>query len=368
MLARVLRNQSSTIVKDLNSRMAEVNKKLEKVLPSSFYEGSIYKIPEVTKQKTMDEKLAELDSNVAKIEALREAGRPEEVRIRNLENKYGRTGRFPAYPWYGKEIPHEDKFPHLADRLGNFRKDSPQSTEFNEWIQLKSDVNNPMFNSPFVQEPTRVPDPDVDFEKGDVIYDNPYALQAGALAKQTATASMLYILFHVFHTVGTGRTVYPINKETGDHRRDGLSISNFYPSEIYSASNSDWHDIENLSNIAFISPLLPLSVLNFALLCRYSTKGVVTKMQFNKNRDLVFVTQVGGTFFAKEIEEVYETSHLQVLPPSVQTGFRDVSDRKLFTIHCMNQSTSFRVYTDSSYWNPELKEEFQGHLFHLWEE
>lgn len=368
MLARVFRMQSNTVVKDLSSRMAEVSKKLEKVLPSSFYEGTIYNVPEVTKQKTMDEKLAELDSKVAKIEALREAGRPEEIRIRNLENKYGRTGRHPAYPWYGMEIPYEDKIPHLSDRLGSFRKDSPQSSEVHEWLQMKSDVSNPLFGSYFVQEPSRVPDPDVDFEKGDVIYDNPYALKAGTLVKQTTTTSIFYLLFHVFHTVLTGRTVYPINKEAGDHRRDGLSMGNFYPTEIYSSNNSDWHDIETLSNIAFISPMLPLVVINLAMLATFSTKGVVTKMQFNKNRDLVFVTKVGGNFFAKEVEEVYETTHLQVLPPSVQTGFRDVSDRKLFTIHCLNQTTSFRVYSDPSYWNPELKDDFYGHLFHLWEE
>ena len=66
----------------------------------------------------MDEKLTELDAKVAKIEGLREAGKSEEIRIKNLENKYGRTGRHPAYPWYGQEVAQSDRLPHLTDCFG----------------------------------------------------------------------------------------------------------------------------------------------------------------------------------------------------------------------------------------------------------
>lgn len=368
MLSRVLRNKSQSLAKDLNTRMAEVAKKIEKVFPSSLYEGTEYNIPEETKPKTMDEKLAELDSKVAKIEALREAGKPEEIRIRNLTNKYGRTGRHPAYPWYGNEVPFEDRIPHLADRLGKYSEMGSKNTVINDWLQLKSDQSNPVFHSFFVQEPSKNPDPDVNFEKGEIIYDNPHAWKGGSLIKQTGLTSLLYVLYHAGHTLVTNRTVYPVYTEAGDHRADGFSESNYYGFAVYSASNSDWHDIETLSNVGFIAPLAPLCMLSFVWLLKCSTEGIVTKMQFNKNRDLVFVTKVGGTFFAKEIEEVYETTHLQVLPPSVETGYMDVNDRKLFTISCMTSHVNFRVYKNPSYWNPELKEEFFGHLHHLWEE
>lgn len=348
--------------------MAEVSKKLEKVLPSSFYEGTIYDIPEESRQKTMDEKLAELDSKVAKIEALREAGKPEEIRIRNLENKYGRTGRHPAYPWYGEEVPFEDRIPHLADRLGKYSELGGKNTIINDWLHMKSDQANPLFGSYFVQEPSKNPDPDVNFEKGEVIYDNPNAWKGGSLVKQTGLASLLYVAYHAGHTVLTNRTVYPVYTEAGDHRVDGFNSGNYYPLSVYSSNMSDWHDVETLSNIGFIGPVIPLMALSSTWLLKYTTEGIVTKMQFNKNRDLVFVTKVGGTFFAKETEEVYETTHLQVLPPSVETGYMDVSERKVFTISCMASHVNFRVYNNPSYWNPELREEFYEHLHHLWEE
>jgi hypothetical protein len=348
--------------------MAEVSKKMEKVLPSSIYEGTPFVLPEETRQKTMDEKLAELDAKVAKIEGLREAGRPEEIRIKNLDMKYGRTGRHPAYPWYGSEVAYADRLPHLADRLGKYSEMGSTNTVINDWLEMKSDQVNPLFHSFFVSEPSKEPDPDVNFEKGDVIYENPYAFQAGNLAKQTGLGGLIYVLCNVFHTLLTNRTVYPIYNEGMDHRADGFDPIHNYASGIYSGSFSDWHDIETLGNVVFIAPLFPLAMASFGIGLKMMTDGVVTKMQFNKNRDLVFVSKVGGTFFAKEIEEVYETTHLQVLPPSVKTGFEGVSTRAIFRISCMASHESFSVYTNPQYWNPELKEEFQDHLHHLWEE
>ena len=42
------------------------------------------------------------------------------MRIRFLENKYGRAGRYPAYPEHGVSVPKEDRIPHLAERLGRY--------------------------------------------------------------------------------------------------------------------------------------------------------------------------------------------------------------------------------------------------------
>lgn len=369
MLSRFIRVHFSNLAKDLNSRIVEVAKHMEKVLPTTIYQDTpLREIPEESKQKTMDQKLAELDAKVAKIEALREAGRPEEIRIKNLENKYGRTGRHPAYPWYGEEVAHEDRLPHLADRLGKYSEMGSKNNWVNDWLEMKSDQVNPLFHSFFVSEPSKEPDPDVNFEKGDVIYENPYAYQSSRLAKQTGTGSLAYILIHVMHTALTNRTVYPIYNEAMDHRADGIDPIHYYVKGVYSGTSSDWHDIETLGNISFVAPLLPLAMATLTIGLRQLTSGAVTKMQFNKNRDLVFVTRVGGTFFAKEVEEIYETTHLQVLPPTVQTGFENVSTRPIFKISCMASHETFSVYTDPQYWNPELKQDFHSHLHHLWEE
>jgi hypothetical protein len=365
MLSRSLRKKFATLAKDLNSKMSEVESRLKGSIPASVLGGTPFEVPEESPQKTMDQKLADLDSSIAKIEALREAGRPEEVRIKNLHMKYGRAGRHPGYQWYGNAVAPEDKVPHLADRLGKYSEMGSVNTELNDWLQMKSDQNNPLFHSFYVNEPSRKPDPDVDFEKGEIIYDNPYAFQGSALAKQTCWASLGLVAFHMLHTAGSGRTVYPIGNEGMDHRTDGYDPGQNYALNVYQFYG-DWQDIETLGGVGFIAPLAPLAAVAVVSFIKTLTDGVCVKMQFNKNRDLVFVTKVGGVFMNKPYEEVYETTHLQVLPPSPASGFALASDREVFTINCMASHESFRVMNNPEYWNPELKGEFYRHLHSLW--
>ena len=61
-----------------------------------------------------------LEEKVARTEARRNEFLDEEMRIRFLENKYGRAGRYPAYPEHGVSVPKEDRIPHLAERLGRY--------------------------------------------------------------------------------------------------------------------------------------------------------------------------------------------------------------------------------------------------------
>ena len=365
MLTRAIRLRFSSLAKDLNSKMSEVQSRLDKVFPASILEGTPHNIPEETPQKTMDERLSELDSKVAKIEGLREAGRPEEIRIKNLPMKYGRTGRHPAYPWYGEAVAPADRVPYLADRLGKYAGLVPTQTDLHEWAQAKSDMHNPLFHSFFVQEPTQQPDPDVDFEKGEIIYENPDAFRGVALAKQTGFLSIVYTTFYAAHTIISGRTVYPIGTEAMDHRSDGFNQGQKFITNMYNYG-ADWHDLENLSRVAFLMPAVPLAFAAAVAFVNAITDRVAVKIQFNKNKDLVFITKNAGVIFPRTTEEVYETTHLQVLPPTPKSGYEFVSDRTVFTITCMNSHDTIKVNSDPKYWNPELKYEFDNHLYSLW--
>lgn len=368
MLSRFIRLSYSSLAKDLNLKMSEVEARISKIFPASVVEGTNYSLPATTPQKTMDEKLAELDNKVAKIEALREIGRPEEIRIKNLPMKYGRTGRHPAYPWYGEAVAQEDRIPYLADRIGSHSTQVPGQSMANDWLHMKSDLYNPLFHSFFVQPPTLEPDPDVDFEKGEIIYDNSDAFQGVSLARQTCYTGLLYGIFYGFHTLYTGRTVYPIANEGMDHRSEGTGGRENYLGNLYSwGTGTEWHDLETLINISFVVPMIPLGLVSIVGFIEALTGGVATRLRFNKDKDLVFVTKVKGIYFPREVEEVYETTHLQVLPPAPKSGYENVSERTVFTISCMNTHTNFRVSNDPIYWNPELREDFYQHLHSLWE-
>jgi len=74
----------------------------------------------------------------------------------------------------------------------------------------------------------------------------------------------------------------------------------------------------------------------------------VVKLRFRKDKDLVFVAKLKGAFFTKPVEKVCETTHLQVLPPSVRTG-DNMCQEPLMTLSCMNSIESFILYKDSKH-------------------
>ena len=348
---------------DLALRMETLKGKLAKHLPVTTADVASRNFAPY-RELTMDEKLSMLDAKVANIEALREAGRPEEERIKNLPQKYGRAGRHPGYQWYGSYVKPEDKIPHVADRLGKYSTVAPTENFLHEWFQIRSDLNSQVFGSYFVQEPNREPDSNLNFESGDVLYENQDAASGVTLVRQLGTATFAYLTFNMAHVANTGRAVYPIGDEFCDIRADHR---NYKTSWLMGLMNwgPGWHSLESLEAVAFVSPLFPLMALVYCNAIKMATMDQVVKMQFSADKELVFVTKMKGTFFTKPYEEVYETSHLQVLPPAVRT-FDDTTKDQLLTISCMNTGESFIVYKDNKYWNPKISKTFKAHIHSMW--
>lgn len=68
------------------------------------------------------------------------------------------------------EVPYEERYPHVADRLGH-----PEQllTPFEQLIRIDKNLCHPTFlDQPFIQVPKPEPNADVNFETGDVIYEN----------------------------------------------------------------------------------------------------------------------------------------------------------------------------------------------------
>ena len=62
----------------------------------------------------------------------------------------------------------------------------------------------------------------------------------------------------------------------------------------------------------------------------------VTKMRYNKDKDLVFVTKPDR--FWGESEHVYEMHHLEQMVPAPVTAIKDMSandENGIMTVHCM---------------------------------
>lgn len=60
-------------------------------------------------------------------------------------------------------------------------------------------------------------------------------------------------------------------------------------------------------------------------------------------------------------EDIYETAHLEILPPRQRSGVQDLSSQDsdgLWRITCLNSHRNILLYNDSSYWNKKLKADF----------
>lgn len=112
-------------------------------------------------------------------------------------------------------------------------------------------------------------------------------------------------------------------------------------------------------------PALPVMLYFIFKLPRLMTQDFVVKLQYNKDRDLVFVTKGCQNAFSKKLtEHVHETTHLQCLPPSV--GISMKLQESLMTVTDMYSDEVMYLYTDPKYWNQDLSVEFQDHLFAMW--
>lgn len=67
-------------------------------------------------------------------------------------------------------VPYEERYPYLADRLGH-----PEfvATPLERLLRLESNLYHPTYtDQPFVQKPSPECDPSLNFEVGDVLYEN----------------------------------------------------------------------------------------------------------------------------------------------------------------------------------------------------
>lgn len=76
-------------------------------------------------------------------------------------------------------------------------------------------------------------------------------------------------------------------------------------------------------------------------------------------QELLFVKRVNNYCMVEE--DVYETAHLEILPPRQRSAVKDLSSQDedgLWRITCMNTQKQILLYNNSNYWNHKLKDEF----------
>jgi hypothetical protein len=93
----------------------------------------------------------------------------------------------------------------------------------------------------------------------------------------------------------------------------------------------------------------------------------VSKMVYNRDKDLVFVYRPDG--FWNEHEYVYEVHHLEQMLPSPVTAVKDLTMQRndgILTVYDMSTREYLKFYGEDKYWNQEHKEDFLNQTRSMW--
>lgn len=252
---------------------------------------------------------------------------------------------------YDVEVPWGQRYDYLADRLGH-----PQilGTPFERLMRLEGQVFHPNYlDQPFVKMPNANPDDSLNFEQGPVIYENTKLLEWAKFWNYTAVVGYLWCAYFVPYQM-MFKTHMP-----AEHAMDNI----FWP--YYQRTWFNW-DVNNLHIITIAGTALYASYIAVSYI-HNSWKDYVVKVQYSKDKELIFVTRVSP--YSSTMEEVYEVAHLERLPPSVRSSVQHLAAQDqngLFDVTCMNTQKSLAFYNQDKYWNPAVKSEFLSRVTNLW--
>ena len=228
--------------------------------------------------------------------------------------------------------PYEQRAPHVADRLGHpYLLGNPIDRLF----RLEQDTAHPAFiDQPFVQVPPVNADANVNFQEGEVIYENPDALEWGEFWQKSVLAGIFFGgAFAPYH-------YFVKNTFILDHLKEGMDIRFFEFSAMY-------FDNYGVTQVALI-PVLFYATRYAYLLTKKITQFFPSRVQYNADKDLLFVTVPGSL---GDVEErVIEMDHVEIAPASFGIGNAFLSANQAdgyYTITDLNAKTHYHIRKDA---------------------
>ena len=118
---------------------------------------------------------------------------------------------------------------------------------------------------------------------------------------------------------------------------------------------------------AIARPIHAAYMAQVLVLLQFMNFDYVSKMVYNKEKDLVFVYKPDGFWYEREY--VYEMHHLEQMVPYAVTAIKDLSmqrDDGIITVYDMNTKDNLKFYGDAKYWNLDVRDEFMANTRGLW--
>jgi hypothetical protein len=230
---------------------------------------------------------------------------------------------------YDVEWTNEQKFPHVANRLGYpMLAQEPLDTIFG----IERAPAHPGYQfQPFVQTPSMDPDPTLNFDVGETIYENRQVLEWARFYKifftATAMASPAFYGYEFYKNEGAPSLGWLSENfnwfQIPRQFQDGGDINlNKY---LY-CDNRDYMNMQHAMKRLMVKPVHTAHLAVCGYIIYYVNFDYVTKMTYNKDKDLVFVYKPDAWWNEKEY--VHEVHHLEHVVPASVTTWKEMSAMK----------------------------------------
>lgn len=268
------------------------------------------------------------------------------------------------------EWTEDQKFPHVANRLGYpIMAESP----IERIVGIERAPAHPSYQfQAFVQTPSMDPDPSLNFEIADTVYENKRVGEWVRMWKWLLTCTLpFWPAFYTFEIYqGDGAPSLDWLSNAGSWHKIPKQMQDSGNWNLYNTRYCDEHDYMNIHYAFKRSILRPMhtfyQLVLFGLLNGMNF-GYVTRMSYNKDRDLVFVNKADGWFTEKEY--IYEVHHLESMVPGTVNAYQHLGvghKDGVTTLMCMDTKQPLKFYNDPKYWNIELKDDFLSQTRSMW--
>lgn len=268
------------------------------------------------------------------------------------------------------EWTEDQKFPHVATRLGfPILMEEP----IDKILGFERAPANPGYQfQPFVQTPPMEPDAALNFEEGEVIYENQQVHEWIKLWKALTITffglSPGFYIFEMYQGDGAPSLQWISDNwnwfDTPRQFQDGCGWG---LEEIRYCDDHEYMNIQYGAKRSIVRPTHTMYVACLMAMIYRLDFDYVTKMRYNKDKDLVFVTRPDG--FWSTSEHVYEMHHLEQMVPSTVSALKNmgIMDPKgIMTVCDMAEKENLKFYKDEKYWNLDLRDEFINETTGLW--
>lgn len=271
---------------------------------------------------------------------------------------------------YEVEWTEDQKFPHVANRKGYpiLAEDPAERI-----IGLERAQAHPSYQlQAFVQTPSMDPDPTLNFEKAETIYENKGVGEWVRMWKWIMGCTLpfwpAFFTFEIYQADGVPSLDWL--SDMGSWHAPLKQFQDMGNWNLYDMRYCDEHDYMNMPYALKRLFLRPSHTMyQFALLtCLLNLHfNYATKVVYNKDRDLVFVYKPEGIWRDKEY--VYEVHHLESMVPAPVGAYQHIGvghKDGITTLICMDTKEGIKLYNDPKYWNLELRDEFLSQTRSMW--